>query len=94
MSTRFPYRSGCWLVICDRCQRQFYNTDLRPDGEKPNLMVCSDCWDPKHPLSEMRTVPTVKSVPWARPQKAEVSHFEDSDDYANRITKDSYPKSW
>lgn len=34
---------------CGICGLPFPYTDLRPDGETRGLMVCQECWDPKHP---------------------------------------------
>jgi hypothetical protein len=94
MRSNFPYVSGKWLAICDRCGFKSYNTDLRPDGEKPNLMVCSRCRDVRSPLNDAHVAPTVQSVPWSRPEREDVFRFVDSDDYANRITPESYPKGF
>lgn len=37
------------IAICDRCKFKFPYLALRPDGDKPGLRVCKDCWDTKDP---------------------------------------------
>ncbi len=33
------------IAICDRCHLKKYYDELRPDGDKPGLRVCPDCYD-------------------------------------------------
>lgn len=40
------------LAICRRCGINVPNSDQRRDGQNKNI-VCSDCWDPKHPQEYM-----------------------------------------
>ena len=37
------------LAICERCAKKIPYRELRMDGQYPDLKVCDDCWDPKHP---------------------------------------------
>lgn len=90
----FPYISGEWLACCDRCARKFYASELRADGEKTGLKVCPDCWDSRHPQREVHAFPNIQSVPWARPERSDVFHFEDEDDYDSRQTAENYPKGF
>lgn len=34
---------------CERCSDRLLLKNLRYDGQYPDLLVCADCWDPKHP---------------------------------------------
>lgn len=35
-------RSTVAIAICDRCKMKRPHADMRPDGDNPGLMVCSD----------------------------------------------------
>ena len=37
------------IAVCDRCNTKVPYLWLRPDGDKPGLRVCKDCWDTKDP---------------------------------------------
>ena len=37
------------VAICERCSEKKLRRLLIYDGQYPDLLVCSDCWDPKHP---------------------------------------------
>jgi hypothetical protein len=37
------------VAICDRCSAKRLRRELVYDGQYPDLLVCPDCWDPKHP---------------------------------------------
>ena len=37
------------VAICERCSKKSYRRELVYDGQYPDLLVCADCWDPKHP---------------------------------------------
>lgn len=37
------------LGICERCSEKRLRKTLVYDGQYPDLLVCPDCWDPKHP---------------------------------------------
>jgi len=56
---------GDWNAICDRCGFKYKASQLRP--EWTGLMVCSKCWEPRHPQDFLRGVPDSGSVPWTRP---------------------------
>lgn len=57
---------GKWNVICDRCGFEFKNDELRK--EWTGLMVCSKCWEPRHPQTLIRVPKDDPSVPWSRPE--------------------------
>ena len=37
------------LGMCERCSKKTLLRKLVYDGQFPDLLVCSECWDPKHP---------------------------------------------
>lgn len=37
------------LAICERCSKKTLRRKLVYDGQYPDLLVCTECWDPKHP---------------------------------------------
>lgn len=63
------------LGICERCAEKMPLRLLRPDGQYPELRVCSDCWDPKHPQESLP--PTFDPIslrdPTGDPEKAQAS---------------------
>lgn len=59
---------GTWNCICDRCGFKFKATDIRQ--EWTGLMVCADCWEPRHPQDFIRTTPDRMDVPFTRPVPA------------------------
>ena len=54
-------------ALCDRCKRKYKASQLRSDGQYPNLMVCDTCYDPRHPQEFLRGRPDNSNVPWSRP---------------------------
>lgn len=64
------YKPGSWLAICDRCGFRFKSDELTK--EWTNLMVCRDCWEPRHPQTYLKVPPEKISVPWARPEGEDV----------------------
>lgn len=60
------FRSGDYLIICDRCGFERYASECRMTWD--NWFVCEDtCWEPKHPqftppkpLGEKQTVPVYR----------------------------------
>ena len=42
--------------ICERCSDRRLLKDLIYDGQFPDLKVCPDCWDPKHPQEYLPSV--------------------------------------
>lgn len=58
-------------AICDRCGFEFWFDQLRK--EWTGLMVCSSCWDPRHPQEFVRGVRDNQGVrPNMRPEPADV----------------------
>jgi hypothetical protein len=64
------YKSGDWLIICDSCSRKIKASEsrLRWDG----FRVCKDDWEPRHSLDFIRVKADKQSVPYSRPQPADV----------------------
>lgn len=58
---------GEWKVICDRCGFLFKASELKP--EWTGLMVCSRCWEPRHPQDFLEAVPDPQTVPWTRKEQ-------------------------
>lgn len=65
MSKGWDYKSGDWLVICDSCAKKLKasKTKERWDG----FRVCSECWEPRHPVDFIRSRADKISVPFTRP---------------------------
>jgi hypothetical protein len=60
------YRSGDWLVKCDRCGMRRYASQCRFNWQ--NLFVCAaTCWEERHPQDFVKAVSDDQSVPTARP---------------------------
>ena len=49
MSTGRYARGQNALAICERCSKKQLRRHLVYDGQYPDLLVCPECWDPKHP---------------------------------------------
>lgn len=66
MSKGWNYKSGDWLVICDSCSKKIKasKSKERWDG----FRVCSECWEPRHPVDFIRSRADKISVPFTRPQ--------------------------
>lgn len=59
-----------WKAICDRCGFEFKSFQLQK--EWTGLMVCKECWEPRHPQDFVKAVTDKQSVPWARPEPEDV----------------------
>jgi hypothetical protein len=44
------------LAICERCSQKSLRRKLVYDGQFPDLLVCTSCWDPKHPQEYLPAV--------------------------------------
>lgn len=56
---------GTWATICDRCGFRFPSNELKP--EWTGLMVCGQCWEPRHPQDFVKAIPDEQAPPWTRP---------------------------
>jgi hypothetical protein len=66
------YARGTSAVgICERCSKKTLLNNLQYDGQFPDLKVCPDCWDPKHPQEYLPAVtdPTTLYDPTGDPDK-------------------------
>lgn len=61
---------GQWNVVCDRCGLEFKSSELQP--EWTGLMVCTKCFEPRHPSTLFNPTTREGSIPWARPEPADV----------------------
>jgi hypothetical protein len=44
------------LAICERCSAKRLRRELVYDGQYADLLVCPECWDPKHPQEYLSRV--------------------------------------
>ena len=67
-TTRQDYFSpGTWNAVCDRCGAKLKASQLTKDWQ--GFMLCSRCWEPRHPQDFVRARPTAEPapVPFVRP---------------------------
>lgn len=60
-----PFVLGDSKSCCDRCGFDFYHSMLRK--EWTGAMVCTQCWDPRHPQDSIKARPERNNVRDARP---------------------------
>lgn len=53
-------------VFCDRCGFKFKSSELRKEWQ--GFMVCSECWEPRHPQELIRAIADKPAPPWSRPR--------------------------
>lgn len=58
---RKGFRSGEYSFICDRCGIPYNSTDIHK--EWTGLIVCSWCFDKRHPLEETIDIPHEQDFP-------------------------------
>lgn len=63
------YSHGSHNFICDRCGFKRKSFDKRK--EWTGLMVCPECWDPRHPQDFVRGTIDRQSVQDPRPEQAD-----------------------
>ena len=61
---------GSHLFICDRCRLRYTSDKKRK--EWTGLIVCEDCWEPRHPQDFVRARKEDTSVPDPRPNPPDV----------------------
>ena len=64
------YAKGQHNAICDRCGFEYKSSQLKK--EWTNLMVCRDCWEPRHEQDFVKGVKDDQSVSWTRAEGADV----------------------
>lgn len=80
------FQPGKWLVVCDRCGFKRMNDEVQETWN--HLYVCRPtikmgCFETRHPLDFIRAVKEDTSIPFARPQPADV--FVDVDYIATSV---------
>jgi hypothetical protein len=63
------------VAICERCSVKTLRKYLVYDGQFPDLLVCPDCWDPKHPQEYLPPAfdPVTIYDPTGDPDKAQAN---------------------
>lgn len=61
---------GTWNAICKRCGFKKKAYQLRK--EWTGLMVCNECWEPRHPQDLTKAVKESPPLPWTSPEPADV----------------------
>lgn len=62
------YSSGrLSIAICDRCGLKFKYQELRADGAKPTMRVCSSCYDLNNPLKTWKPRDVSYALQYPRP---------------------------
>ena len=61
---------GKWNVICDRCGFKYKNDQVKK--EWTGQIVCELCFETRHPQDFVRAVKDDQTVPFTRPEKADV----------------------
>ena len=62
--------SGSWNAICDRCG--FKRKSHQMQKEWTGLIVCSSCFEPRHPQDFTKGRKDRQAPPWVRPEPADV----------------------
>lgn len=57
------YRPGRHWVVCSRCHEDKLDSEMKKDGQKKGVWVCTDCWDPKHPQERVRSIEDPQTAP-------------------------------
>ena len=64
------YKHGDYNAICDVCGFKYMASQLRKRWD--NLMVCEGDFEPRQPQDFVRGVADNMSVPWSRPENADI----------------------
>lgn len=64
------YAKGQWNALCDRCGSQYKSGQLKKEWN--GLMVCKECYEPRHPQDFVKGVKDDQSVEWTRPEGTDV----------------------
>lgn len=70
------YKKGDWYVICDLCGIRYFKSETRLDWR--GLLLCDECWAPKHPQLDIRGIPDNQAVYPARPEGTD-TYISDDD---------------
>lgn len=58
--------SGEWKITCDRCSTEILASEAMK--EWTGLIVCSDCFEERHPLDFIRARKEDLTIPFSRPE--------------------------
>jgi hypothetical protein len=89
MGHNWKFVSGDWWILCDSCNKKIQASKAkhRWDG----FIVCSDCFETRHPQDFIRTRADKISVPFSRPRSTDTYVVTDDVFYwDNRYTKSGY----
>jgi len=64
------YKSGGWNCICDRCGQKKKASEVRQ--EWTGFIVCTTCFEYRHPQDFVRARQDKISVPFTRPRPVDV----------------------
>ena len=72
--SKFPWKSGDWLAVCDQCGMKAFASQLtkRWDGYMVHKEERFGCWETRHPQEFVRAVPDNHPLPWTRPEPADL----------------------
>lgn len=60
------WKKGSWNVLCDACGKKYKADMLQKQWNE--LMVCSNCFEIRHPIDFLKAPPNSDPVPWTRPE--------------------------
>lgn len=61
---------GEWNVVCQRCGLKYKSSMLKKEWD--GLMVCEQCWEPKHPQLMIKVPEEKIAPPWKSPEATDV----------------------
>ena len=64
------YVKGEWNALCQRCGFVHKSGHIR--REWTGLMVCKECWEPRHPQEDVRSKVDKQAPPWSSPEPDDV----------------------
>lgn len=77
--TKNYYKSGGWNCICDRCGQKKKASEVRQ--EWTGFLVCTTCFETRHPQDFVRARVDKITVPFLRPRPVDVFVNVDYYDY-------------
>ena len=75
------YKSGGWNCICDRCGQKKKASEVQQ--EWTGFIVCTTCFETRHPQDFVRARQDKISVPFTRPRPVDVFVIVDYDMYVD-----------
>lgn len=70
MADSTGWKPGRWKAVCDRCGFRFHSDALKE--EWTGLMVCSGCWETRHPQDFIKVPLERITPPWTRVEAGDV----------------------